>query len=575
MSRKRRQKPSAGLAGNSAQAQPTASELPFRPISLAGLSLLLAAAALVLYIPIASHPFVDYDDGTYITENSHIQSGLNWQTLRWAFASTYVANWHPLTWLVHAIDFQFFGLNAGGHHVVSMFLHAANVVLLFLVFAFVTREVGRSFSVAALFALHPFNVESTAWASELKNLLCTFFFLLCLGAYAWYSQKPGVTRFLLVVLLFACGLASKPMVITLPFVLLLLDFWPLRRVRNFSKPPAVSHLPQYSALFLVLEKLPLLALSAASAWVTIHAQSAWKATEVVNAPLSLRIDNALISYATYFWKTFLPFGLALYYPFPVHGIPLWQTVISAVLLLALSAFVFWNARRQPYLVTGWCFFLGTLVPVLGILQVGGQAHADRYMYMPIIGLLFSAVWSFSALADAKKISRGVRTGTLLFGLAALYALSARQLTFWHSSYDLWTRSISVTRDNAFAEHILSMELIRSGRTAEVFPHLRRAVELNPNDFASRVNLGNAYSSQGQEREALEQYTAVMEGSDDPRLLLSASINAGSSYRKLGDLTHAEAAYRQALRVSPDNPPAVNGLDSIERARASAPGQPQN
>ena len=571
MSRKSRQNHSRKAIAKAAPPQATPSSaqgLRFEFSTLAGLSLLLVIATLTLYMPIADHPFIDYDDGTYITENPYIHSGLNFETLKWATTAIYLANWHPLTWMVHAVDFQLYGLNAGGHHVTSMIIHAANACLLFLILAIVTHAVGLSFLVAALFALHPLNVESVAWASELKNVLCTFFFLLSLGAYAWYARKPGILRLMLVLLLFAFGLASKPMVITLPFVLLLLDFWPLCRVQGLTEPSPIFVVPQHSVKSLVLEKLPLFVLSAASAWITVRAQTAWKATELIHVPLGARLTNALVSYATYVVKTFFPIGLALYIPFPIQGTPLWQLLVSLIFLLVLSAFVLRYGLRHRYLLIGWLFFLGTLIPVLGILQVGGQARADRYTYIPVMGLLLSIVWGVSEIADAKRVSVTLRMVSPLLILVVFYALSVRQISYWGSNYELWTHTISVTGNNAMAERTLSMELIRSGRTSEVYQHLRRAVDLDPNDFASRVNLGNAYSSQDRQQEALHEFVTVMDKSTDPRLQLAASINAGSSYRKLGDLNNAENAYRLALRISPNNPSAREGLNAIERVRAS-------
>ena len=576
MSRKRRGRQSGGKPlSEQRAASPGATEgfVSGKPMLVVGLSFLLAVATLLLYSPVASHPFINYDDGPYITHNPNIQSGLTFETVRWASTSIYAANWHPLTWLLHAFDFQLYGNDASGHHVTSMLFHAVNVVLLFLLLAYATRATGPNFFVAALFAVHPLNVESVAWASELKNVLCTFFFLLALGAYGWYARRPGLWRYLLVFLLFALGLASKPMVITLPFVLLLLDFWPLARIQSLPSPSADFPVPQFSALRLVLEKLPLLALSAASAIITVKGQHAGGAMNPIHVSLGLRIANALVSYVMYLVKTFLPFGLALIYPFPTGGIPLWQPLLSVVVLLVISGIVFRYGLRHGYLILGWLWYLGTLVPVIGLVQVGAQARADRYAYIPLIGIFIMLVWSLTKIADEKNVSITWRAVPALLLLAILSAFTFRQISYWNSDYDLWTRTLAVTENNAIAERELSDYLIRSRRLDEVFPHLRRAVDLDPTDLGARLNLGNAYSSQGRNQEALQEYQAVLTQSLDPKLLLTAALNAGSSYLALGDFSSAEAAYRQALRVSPDNRPALQALDALSRMHSNANAPP--
>lgn len=544
-----------------------ASYFRFTASTLAGIAGLLAALTLVLYFPISGHPFVNYDDGPYIIDNPQIQHGIDLETIRWAATAFYDANWHPLTWLAHALDFSLYGQNAGGHHLTSMLLHAVNTALVFLLLAVATRSVGKSAVVAAIFGIHPLNVESVAWAAELKNVLCTFFFLLTLGAYGWYARRPGIGRYLLVALFFALGLASKPMVITLPFVLLLLDYWPLGRLKGLGEPSASFPVPQWPAALLVAEKLPLLALSAMSGWVTVQAQTAWKATEAIHAPLVTRLANAVVSYATYLFETFVPLGLALFIPFPVNGIAVWKVAGSLAVLLVVTAAVVWKGRSKPYLLVGWLFFLGTLVPVLGILQVGGQARADRYMYIPMIGLLCAIVWGISDVLDAKRSSFRLRVAAPVVAMAFLFALSVGQISFWESSYDLWTRSIAITRDNALAERNLAMALIRTGRVREFFPHAERAAELDPQDYGNKVNLGNAYSMQGDERRAVQEYEEVMQKATDPRILVSAAVSAGLSYRHLGELEKAEEAYRFALRVAPGNPAASKGLEALGKAGA--------
>ncbi|MGA8153159.1 MAG: hypothetical protein WB952_19565 [Terriglobales bacterium] len=358
-----------------------------RPVLIA---LALGILALSIYSPALNCQFVNYDDDHYVTENLHVQSGLTWSTWHWALTSTEQANWHPLTWLSHALDYQMFGLNAAGHHATSVLLHAVNVALLFLLLFRATGAAGRSALVAALFATHPFNVESVAWVAERKNVLCTLFFLLALGCYGWFTRKPDARRYIARASFFALGLAAKPMVITLPCVLLLVDFWPLRRVQGWSTPAPSYPVPQATWPRLLVEKVPLLVLAAASAVITIMAQrsgGAMPATEIL--PLGTRLWNSVYSYAAYIWKAFWPARLAPFYP--GSRLAVWQIAMAAGFLLVISTLV-WRWRRScPYLVTGWLWYLGTMVPVIGLVQVGGQAMADRYTYIPFIGIFVALV----------------------------------------------------------------------------------------------------------------------------------------------------------------------------------------
>ena len=366
------------------------------------LSLLLVVVVLSLYAQTNHFLFLNYDDGMYVIQNPHVRAGLTFDTFRWAISSTY-ANWHPLTWMSHALDYQLFGLNAGGHHFVSVLFHALNVILLFGLLARATGRLGPSFVAAALFAVHPLNVESVAWISERKNVLSTTFLLLSLGAYGWYARKPDVKRYLSVVILFGLGLASKSMLVTLPFILLLLDYWPLRRlwldpsesVPEFSPRPFKS---------LVIEKLPLFLMSAADCAVTLAAQGkAGAVTTFERFPFSVRFANAIYSYAAYLWKTVWPIHLANVYPHPGSSLSFWRVVAAAALLI-VATIVFLKLRPSRYLIVGWLYFLGTLIPVIGLVQVGDQAMADRYAYVPLIGIFVMAAWA-SAEIYARSAAR--------------------------------------------------------------------------------------------------------------------------------------------------------------------------
>ncbi len=390
----------ARLRVPTANAQNTRRALHLSPFWLC---VLLGAMTLSLYSKVIGHPFVNYDDSAYVTENQQVRAGVSWHTIAWAFTATEQSNWHPLTWISHAIDCQLYGMSAGGHHFTSVLLHSLNAVLVFLVLAKGSGSPMRSALVAALLALHPLNVESVAWIAERKNVLSMFFFLLALGAYGWYVRRPDWKRYAAVAVLFAFALASKPMVITLPCVLLLLDYWPLGRVQGWVKPTTSFPVPQASLARLVAEKLPLLALSVASAVLTVVAQQSARVA-IGHLPLQLRVENAFYSYAMYVMKVFWPVNLAVLYPHPLDKLTFAQVALSALLLIVASALVWRERFTRPYLVTGWLWFLGTLVPVIGIVQVGAQGMADRYAYLPAIGLFLMLVWTIADWADQRSFS---------------------------------------------------------------------------------------------------------------------------------------------------------------------------
>jgi tetratricopeptide (TPR) repeat protein len=422
----------------------------------------LAGATIALYSRAAGYGFVLWDDRDYVTENPHVKAGLDWSTIKWAFTSTRSANWHPLTWLSHAFDCQLFALNPAGYHLHNVLLHALNAVLLFLLLAWMTRRTGPSLLVAALFAVHPLNVESVAWVSERKSVLSTLFFLLAIGAYAWYARRPGWRRYGLVAALFALGLMAKPMVITLPFVLLLLDYWPLERTPGAL--PSAFGAPQAPVRRLLLEKVPLLLLSAASAAITLVAQRRALGTfEEFSFPV--RAGNAVVAYASYLGKMLWPVKLAARYPHPGSTLPAWQVVLSALLLAGITALAM-VFRRRRYLPAGWFWFLGTLVPVIGLVQVGGAAMADRYAYIPLIGIFAMIAWSLADWAESKSVSAHWRVGPALCVLAGLSLITFHQIGFWESEYALWMHTLAVTSPahSGFA-HVAVANALRNPETA--------------------------------------------------------------------------------------------------------------
>jgi protein O-mannosyl-transferase len=407
---------------------------------------------LVSYNPVTHNGFLDYDDDQYITNNPHVRAGLTWATVKWAFTTYDQANWHPLTWLSHALDCELLGLNPSGHHYVNVLLHAANAVLLFLLLQSATGFRWRSLMVAALFALHPTNVESVAWAAERKNVLSMLFFLLALHAYVWYTRRPEVRRYAAVAFFFALALLSKPQVITFPFLLCLFDYWPLCRIGApaVAGPAAQGNLPKLWSGWLVLEKLPLLLLSAASAVVTMKAQKTGGAVQTLSqySPL-LRLETAVISYVDYLGKALWPSKLVALYPHPTKLYPAWQVGASVVLLMLVTALVL-RARGQRYLEVGWFWFLGSLVPMIGLVQAGGQAMADRYAYIPFIGLFLMLTWLVADWAQARQISARWLAISAVSCLLVLGTLTYRQVGYWHDIPSFWLRTLALTRDNYVA-----------------------------------------------------------------------------------------------------------------------------
>ncbi len=529
--------------------------------------LLLAVVTFALYSPAIGHPFIfNYDDSTYVIDNSHVQAGLTWQTVGWALTSTAYSNWHPLTWLSHALDCALYGLNPHGHHATNVLFHVLNVVLLFLLLVKATGAPGRSFLVAALFAIHPLNVESVAWIAERKNVLSTFFFLLTLGAYGWYAVKPSVKRYVAVAALFVLGLASKPMVVTLPCVLLLLDFWPLRRIQGLDQTDPETTLPQAPFSRLVLEKLPLLALSAAASAVTIFSQRTGGSMRLV-LPLGVRLENAIYAYALYIWKALWPAWLAVFYPHPGATLTLWQLGIAAFFLLSVSVLVWRQRVTRPYLITGWLWFLGTLVPVIGLIQVGEQAIADRYAYVPLIGIFVMVVWGAADLTDARQVSVGWRTKAAAIVLAVFMLFTCDQLRYWRSAVDLWSHTVDVTKDNFFGEENLGAALLATERYQEALPHFQKAIKLKPADPGGYLNLAGDLALSDHPRDAVQEYETALPLVSDPSMRLDTYETLGRLYSELGEYSKARASYQEVLRINPQHANAKDGLAKMELSEA--------
>ena len=532
-------------------------------------SLLLSLLTFVFYSPATRAPFLNYDDGVYIAENAHVRAGLTWSTVTWAFHSTEQWSWQPVTWLSHAFDCQIFGLNPAGPHAVNIFFHVANVVLLFLILAAATGFFWRSLAVAALFALHPINVESVAWIAERKNVLSMFFFLLALAAYGCYSRRPGVTRYLTVTAAYALALMSKPQVITFPFALLLLDYWPLRRFGDVSEtqdPASVSSgvavetgkSPSSSLWRLFLEKLPWFAMSAISAVITKYVQATATQADI---PLTVRLENAALSYAKYLGKVFWPVDLAPIYPHPMHSIKSGAAIAAAVALIAMSIVAVIFRRNRPLFV-GWFWFLGTLVPMLGLVQISVQAMADRFAYIPLLGILVIVCWTAAGLVESCHISHkttAVATSVVLLSLG--FALH-RQVGFWQNNVSLWSRTLEITENNYTAEDNLATALLAEGRIPEAMPHFRQALLYRPDDVMATLNLAVWDQMRANYQAAAEGYTNVLAYTKVPGFITLAHINRGYARVSLKQYPAAKQDFEEGLRGQPENWAAHRGLGLV-------------
>lgn len=531
------------------------------------LGLLLILATLALYNPVVHHPFVNFDDDRYVSDNAHVTGGLHWSTIKWAFTTYDEANWHPLTWISHALDCQFFGLNPAGHHYTSVLLHALNAMLLFWVLWRATGATGPSLMVAALFAVHPVNVESVAWVAERKSVLSMLFFLLALGVYQRYVRKPSVARYAGVATLYACGLMAKPMVITLPFVLLLWDYWPMA---SNGRKAADGSSPSYRFLWLALEKIPLFLLAVGSAIVTVMAQKAGDAIgSMVKYPLSARLENAVVAYVRYVGKAFWPAGLSPIYPHPGSSMKMWQFAAAAIVLLAITGLVL-TARRRRYLLVGWLWFLGTLVPMIGLVQVGTQAMADRYAYLPFIGLFIMVAWGVRDWAEAQNVSNGWLAGAGVACVLALALVAHRQIGYWGDNLTLWTHAVEVQPGSFIAQDNLGGALLNDGRYDEAMQHFRAAVSINGTDPMSRLNIAADEQRHGHLPEAVEEFNQLVLTTRDPRYRATAFSDMGYAYLNLGDLEKAKQSFGAAVSLRPRTLRAWVGLGMVAQ-KSGSPG----
>jgi tetratricopeptide (TPR) repeat protein len=554
---------------------------------------LLALVTLACYWPVTAHQFIDLDDHEYIYDNPHVKSGLTWPGVVWAFQTGCASNWHPLTWISHMGDCQLYGLNPAGHHLTNLLFHIANTLLLFLLLRRMTGSLWRSACVAALFAWHPLHVESVAWASERKDVLSTFFFLLTLLAYVRYAEKsegrmqnaessdmlhasilypPSSTFFyLLSLLFFSLGLMSKPMLVTLPFVLLLLDYWPLQRLsflpslhHSITPPlhPSITPSLQHSNTptpRLFLEKLPFFALALAASVVTYLVQRTGGAVSSLEIlPLQSRVANALVVYVRYLSQTLWPSQLAALYPYSRH-LPVGAVIAAGVLLAGLSAWFVLRARRQPFLIVGWLWYLGTLVPTIGLVQVGSQSMADRYTYIPSIGLFLLIVWGLDALCDRWPRQRYWLAAAGTLALAGCLICTWGQLKCWQDSETLFRHAIAATTDNYIAYDGLGNALEASGQPGEALACYAEAVRLKPNYPEGQYDLGTTLMKRGRLAEAVEHLTAAVKHNP---AFAHAHINLGKALLEQGKLEEAADHLSQAVRLTPDDAEAHYNLGTL-------------
>lgn len=542
----------------------------------------LALITVIIYWPVRGQQFVNLDDDVYVTENTHVRNGLTWENVRWAFQTTHGKHWFPLTWLSHMTDCQLFGVDAGAHKTVNVAFHIASALLLFLVLKRTTVALWPSFFVAALFALHPLRVESVAWVAERKDVLSVFFWMLTLWAYVRYVERPGVGRYLWIALFFTLGLMAKPMIVTLPLVLLLLDFWPLGRTRWV--PATRPGLTKANLRCLILEKVPLFGLAAVGSSVTLGvSRSVGAVVSTDTISMQLRITNALVSYAQYLGKIFWPHDLTVLGAFP-QALPLLPVIASAFLIAGISVIAVYTAKRYPYLLMGWLWYLGTLLPVIGFVQLGGlQSVADRFTYIPSIGIFICVAWT---IADMVAMRPGLREAAILGEAAAILACAATtrlQLHYWEDSVALLRRAVAITSGNFLAEANLGVALCNQGqieegvahlqealrlspeyayahnqlgriyfsegKVDEGIDHLRKAVELEPGSAADHNNLGTALSRERRFDEAAVEFTRALEL--EPAYAL-ADLNLGGALISLGRTEEAVPYLREAVRLRPDN-----------------------
>ena len=524
----------------------------------------LTLGTLPVFWQVHNFGFVNYDDSDYVYENPHVLNDLTWDGIVWAFTTNHTGYWHPLTWLSLMLDCQLFGANPGWMHLVNLLLHLANTLLLFAVLRKMTGALWSSAFVAAAFAIHPMHVESVAWIAERKDVLSTLFLLLTLAAYVSYVRRRGIVRYMLTLLLFALGLLAKPMLVTLPALLLLLDYWPLGRFTAEHAESAEKKNKINSAVSavrpaarLIVEKIPFIALSIVSSVITFLAQLGGSSLAPINAlALKARIANAFLSYARYTGKLFWPRNLAVFYPFDTKSFAFWQVGMCVLLLLVISIFVIRFGRNHKYLPVGWFWFVVTLVPVIGFVQVGWQAMADRYTYISYIGLFIMIAWGLPELLSKwpqRKIALGL---SMVIALIPLGICSHKQISYWNNSFTLLSHALDVTQNNYIAYFGLGVAYANLGCWQDEIEAYKQTIRIQPDYADAHFNLGVAYANLGRWQDAAEAYKQAVRIKPD---YAEAHYNLGVAYTNLGRWQDAAEAYKQAIRIRPDYAEAHSNL----------------
>jgi len=501
----------------------------------------LTVVTFVVYWQINKFDFIDLDDFVYVSENYHIRSGITLEGIRWAFTTTYADFWHPLTWLSLMFDYQLYGLHAGGYHVTNLILHVLSTLLLLWLFHRMTHEIWKSAFVAAFFALHPLHVESVAWISERKDVLSAFFWMLTLCCYVYYTEKPMIKRYLLVLFSFILALMSKPMVITLPLVMILLDYWPLKRFQS-----------QKSNWFLwqAKEKWLLLIFSGFFAFITIYVQHDPSGSYF---PFTSRLANAPVAFIMYLINTFWPFNLAVFYPFPAP-IPIWLVTGAMMLIVTITAFVIHKVKRLPYLFVGWLWYTIILLPVIGIVQVGNHNMADRYTYLPLIGISVGLAWGVPSLFAGRYLQKNIVLSLTIVFLVLLTFLSWQQCGYWKNSIRLFNHALRVTKENYIAHGSLGIALSKEGKIKESIDHYNKAISIRPDYFKPYDSRGFVYDTLGRYQQAIEDFSAAIHLNPDHVVSYN---NRGASYDKSGQYQKALEDYNTAIRMKPDYAEAFN------------------
>jgi len=515
--------------------------------------LLLIVCTLAVYWQVINHGFLNFDDGQYVTENAEVQSGLTLHGLQWAFTTTYTTNWHPLTWLSHMLDAELYGTNPAGHHVSGLLFHLLNTLLLFLLLKRLTGAHWRSACVAMLFAIHPLHVESVAWVSERKDVLSTFFWMLTIWFYADFVETKKKGKYLLALLVFTLGLLSKPMLVTLPFVLLLLDYWPLNRIAFEDAKQRISEL-QITIKQLVVEKLPFFVLAIISALITV---SVGDVQTVQDFTIWGRIGNALASYVAYLSDMFWPHPLIIFRPHPGE-LPFWQPLLALLLIAAITLFVIWQGKRHRFLPVGWFIYLGVLVPVIGLIQVGIQARADRYTYVPLIGIAIIVVWGIAYLSRNWKSRQRPLMAAGAIVTVLLMACTYRQVGYMKNSMTVFEHAVEYAPNAHYAHNNLALAYKNAGEFDQAIEHFSEAIRIKPDKYEAYNNRGVAYFGKKEYDKAVADYQVVLSQFSDH---VEARNNLGNIFQIQGKLDQAIMHYQQALTVIPNHPEVNNNIGS--------------